>query len=120
MENTNCKDNCPFVKCGICETDEGCPNFVRSWWIVGNNPNPKEIKDCFPKKSTAQINSLEQRILASQSVSEEVRNRLDKLETLLIQLIMQTKDFMKSEDISNLLKSDLKLQLPEINNEHSN
>ena len=94
MDCTNCKENCSFVKSGFCETDRGCPFYLESWWLKDGDPEPKLIKDCFPKKFGVEQNRLLHRFLATQSVVEDVRNRMDRLENLLATLIDQSKEFL--------------------------
>lgn len=109
MENTNCGENCAFVKSGFCKSDCECPFYVESWWIKSGEQIPVKIKDCHTKRSTIEINNQHQRLVAIQSVQEETRNRLANLENLLSQLIAESKVFL-----SNKNEEQLKLQ----NNEY--
>lgn len=110
MECTNCGDECSFVKSGFCKIDKECPFFVESWWQLDGQPQPKLIKDCFPKKFIAEQNNLLHRFLVTQSVLEELRNRIDILEKLLKQLINQGQDFL-TEQYYLKLKNEEKLAL---------
>ena len=94
MDNTNCGENCAFVKCGFCETDKTCPLYQESWWKEDTSETPKLVRDCFPKRMTIEQNKLFNRYTNSQSVVEDVRNRLDKLEKILNILVMQSQEFL--------------------------
>lgn len=102
MECTNCGDNCSFVKSGFCKTDRECPFFVESWWQLENNPTPKLVKDCFPKKFAFEQNNLLHRFLCMQEVVEDVRNRMERLEILLDQLINESRDMIIEKHIEKL------------------
>lgn len=97
MKNTNCENNCAFVKAGFCETDTQCPNYVQSLWQEQGNPTPVIVSDCFPKKFALEQNLLLHRFLAMQSVLEQNRNELNDLKTLVSQLcsVLCKKDEMK-------------------------
>lgn len=117
MEHTNCGENCAFVKSGFCKCDKECPFYVETWWKLEGEQDPKIIKDCFPQKFTLEQNHLLHRQMCSQSVVEDVRNRMDKIESMLENLISQSKEFitektqkeidLKSEDLEKIeLKKD--------------
>lgn len=94
MEHSNCGDQCAFVKSGFCKCDKECPFYTETWWQQTGNPEPKMLKDCFPKRMTLEQNGLLHRHLALQSVVEDVRNRLSKIEMMLEILISQSKEFL--------------------------
>lgn len=98
MENSNCGCECSFVKSGFCKTDRECPFFVETWWTKDNEPNPKLVKDCFPKKFALEQNHLLHRFLCTQSAVEDLRNRMDRIENMLSMLIGQTKEFMREKN----------------------
>lgn len=107
MENSNCGCECSFVKSGFCKTDKECPFYVETWWQNKDSPSPKLVKDCFPKKFALEQNHLLHRQLALQGCIEDVRNRLDRVESLLLELFNQTKDFMKEKNAEKLLSPPL-------------
>lgn len=110
MEHTNCGDNCAFVKSGFCKCDKECPFYVETWWQLSGSTQPQLIKDCFPKKLTIEQNNLLHRHICLQGVVEDVRNRMDRLEALLINLTAQSKEFLmeKRQERLNLRNSDVK------------
>ena len=112
MDNTNCGCECSFVKSGFCKTDKECPFYLESWWHKADQPQPKLVKDCFPKKLAIEQNNVLHRILCTQGVVEDVRNRMDRLELMLGQLIAQSKQFIlekSSERIDSEQESYKKL-----------
>lgn len=102
MENSNCGENCAFVKSGFCKCDKECPFYVETWWQLEGKPDPKLIKDCFPKKFTLEQNHLLHRQLALQSVVEDVRNRMDRIEAMLVNLTSQSKEFLMEKSQKRL------------------
>jgi hypothetical protein len=74
MENTNCGDDCPMVKCGFCKCDKECPNYNESWWLEAKTQEQKLVKDCIPKRLMIQSNLQQQRIDGLQCALEEQRN----------------------------------------------
>ena len=94
MDCTSCKENCPFVKSKLCATERECPNFVESWWQEGGTGQPKVISDCAPKRMLIQQQMEVNRMFALQQAVEQMRNRLEKLEGLLCQLIEQSKEYI--------------------------
>ncbi|MEM3714863.1 MAG: hypothetical protein QXF82_07950 [Nitrososphaeria archaeon] len=86
MENTNCGENCPFVKSGFIKSDKECPHFIQTIWQQEGNPTPKIVSDCYPKKFAAEQNMLLHRFLAMQSVTEELRNKIHDMEKSISQL----------------------------------
>ena len=87
MKNTNCGQECAFVKNGFCQSDKECPNYIETWWKSIEDEHPKLVKDCFPKKFSLEQNALLHRFLSMQSALEQVRNRMDRLEKSICQLI---------------------------------
>jgi hypothetical protein len=94
MENTNCGENCAYVKAGFCKKDCECPYYVETWWQCQDEPAPKLVKDCFPKKFAFEQNNMLHRFMGVQSALENVRNRMSSLETQLNELICQSKDLL--------------------------
>lgn len=94
MQDSNCGSECSFVKSGFCESDKKCPFYVETWWQCADNPQPKLVKDCFPKKFSQEQNHLLHRQLCLQGCIEDVRNRMDRIEAMLLNLTSQTKEFM--------------------------
>lgn len=111
MENTNCGDSCAFVRSGFCEKDCECPFFSESWWETqeGIEKKQKLVKDCFPKRMMIEQNKIIHRQYCEQSVVEELRNRIASLESLLSQLVSQSKEFIqeRNEEILALKREQL-------------
>lgn len=97
MDNSNCREKCTFVKSGFCESDKDCPFYVETLWQKHGDPTPKIVKDCSPKKMMIEQNALLHRFLCSQSVLEDVRNRMDKLQIMLELLISNSTNFIKEK-----------------------
>lgn len=119
MENSNCGCECSFVKSGFCKTDKECPFYVETWWQKEGVPDPKLIKDCFPKKFALEQNHLLHRQLCMQSVMEGVRNRMDRIETMLTMLISQSKEFLNQKNEPALRCSDINLKEIETNKDQN-
>lgn len=86
MKNTNCDENCCYVKQGFCKTDAECPFFVQTFWKKDDEPLPLIVKDCFPKKFALEQNYLLNKQIDLQKLIEETRNKLDCLEKSVSQL----------------------------------
>lgn len=105
MENTCCGENCAYVKSGFCKTDKECPYFVQTLWQKQDDPTPKIVSDCFPKKFALEQNQLLHRFLCMQSVQEELRHKIGNLEHLVKQLIEAlTQNYQTQEN--NLILSN--------------
>jgi hypothetical protein len=102
MENSNCGCECSFVKSGFCKTDKECPFYVETWWQIEGKQDPKIVKDCFPKKFALEQNHLLHRQLCLQGVVEDVRNRMDRIEQMLINLTSQSKEFINEKSQERL------------------
>lgn len=112
MDCSNCGNECSFVKTGFCKTDKECPFYVETWWQLEGEQNPKLIKDCFPKKFALEQNHLLHRFLCMQSVMEDLRHRMAKLEGMLEQLIGQSKDFLNEREEKSLSSADIRKEIP--------
>ncbi len=119
MENSNCGDECAFVKSGFCKCDRECPFYVETWWQLEGKPDPKLVKDCFPKKFALEQNHLLHRQLCLQSVVEDVRNRMDRIETMLVNLTSQSKEFLIEKSQESLESRQSKIQQLEIKKEEN-
>lgn len=115
MDCSNCGNECSFVKSGFCKTDRECPFYVETWWQLEGNPNPKLIKDCFPKKFALEQNNLLHRFLCMQSVVEDVRNRMAKLESMLEQLMQQSHEFLLEKRLESLNSKEKNISITPIN-----
>jgi hypothetical protein len=106
MDCTNCGEKCPFVQTGFCKTDRECPNYIESWWTNEKEPQPKLIKDCFPKKFSLEQNQLTHRVYGLQASIVELRNRIYSLEHLIKQLIQQNNSLTAQIEIISPQKGD--------------
>ena len=111
MECTSCKENCPFVKSKLCATERECPNFMESWWQEGGTEQPKVITDCAPKRMLLQQQVEVNRMFALQQAVEQMRNRLETLEGLLVQLIQQSKEYILLQEPAQPLKKQKRKEL---------
>lgn len=87
MDDTSCKDNCPFMKMGACSTEKECPNYVESWWQPTKEGAPKIVKDCVPKRLMLQLMSLQTRLEGVQAASEQNRNECHRMSGLFQALL---------------------------------
>jgi hypothetical protein len=104
MEDTNCGDECAFVKAGFCNKDKECPFYCESIWQVRRGTEIKTVKDCHPKKSMMETNNLHYRMGVLQEIQEDLRNRLDRIELTLNTLIEQSQQhltFLRMKDELN-------------------
>lgn len=97
MNCTNCGDECAYVKAGFVKKDKECPYYLESFWLKDGDQEPTKIKDCFPKKFGLEQNRLLHRFLAVQSVVEDVRNRMDRLESQLDYLITNSQEYLQEK-----------------------
>lgn len=89
MENTACQ-KCAFVEAGLCATQKDCPNYCENVW-QNSQGDVKIVQDCAPKRMLKeQIRLSKNMEILSHSVIE-LRNRQDKLEGSLKDLMDQSK-----------------------------
>ena len=106
MKDTNCGKECAFVKSGFCSTDRECPHFVQTLWQEEGNPTPKIVSDCYPKKFAIEQNQMLHRFLCMQSVLEELRFNVSKLEISIKQLYEVLAMKIKEKTSENLILDD--------------
>jgi hypothetical protein len=94
MENTNCGKNCTFVKIGLCESDTDCPNFVETLWQCGEGAEIKTVKDCSPKRQLLESQKYILRHLEIEAKIKRLTEKVENLESLLIQLIYESRQFL--------------------------
>lgn len=99
MENTTCGEDCCFVKQGFCKTDRECPFYCESIWQTDRGENTKLVRDCYPKRATMETNNLHYRMMVLQSVQEDLRNRLERIEISLSALISQSAEYLQEQKI---------------------
>lgn len=107
MKCTNCAENCAYIKAGFIQKDKECPFYLESFWLKDGDEEPTMIKDCFPKKFGLEQNRLLHRFLAVQSISEDLRNRMDRIESQLEFLIQNSQDFIKEKSSNTSLKLEI-------------
>lgn len=91
MESTSCGQNCAFVKCGFCNSEKECPNYIESWWVEGENGQPKMLKDCAPKRMLLQQQMLQSRVENMQVELCNQKARAESLAEALMQVIQACK-----------------------------
>lgn len=101
VEDTACGEECCFVKQGFCKTDRECPFFCESTWQTEKGERIGSIKDCYPKRAMMENNNFHYRITVLQSLQEDVRNRLERIELALSHLINQSSEFLRDQKIFN-------------------
>jgi hypothetical protein len=121
MENTNCGEDCCFVKSGFCKTDRECPFYCESIWQVRGGTEIKTVKDCHPKRATMENNNLHYKMGCLQEIQVDLRNRLDRIELVLNALTEQSQFLLrekreKMEITKRGLKQENILNLPDIKN----
>lgn len=109
MENTNCGEDCAFVKSGFCNSDKQCPFYCESIWQIRGGTEVKTVKDCHPKRSTLETNNLHYRMMVLQEVQEELRNRMAKIEQMLDLLIQQSHEHLVDMRMAKDSKENLQL-----------
>ena len=102
IENTNCCENCAFVKAGLCKTDTGCPNYVESWWLEKDGVTPKMVKDCAPKRMIFMQQVEVHRMQAVQAALEQTRNECMLLQQELKTCLQQSIAYMEEKRIGEL------------------
>lgn len=98
MEDTACGCDCPLVKSGLCKSDRECPNFIESWWKEGERGEQKLVKDCAPRRVMLQQGILAQNIFGVQASVCDLRNTVDKLCSVLLDLTIKSKEFADKQN----------------------
>lgn len=99
MENTNCGVNCPFVKNGVCKSDNECCNYNESWWIPNNSEKPVLVKDCTPKRLLLMQQDQVNYTLHLQKSIEEMKKEIAQLTSMLTAIINQTQAHLHQIEI---------------------
>ena len=107
MENTNCGEDCCFVKQGFCKTDKECPFYCESIWQTEGGTKIKTVKDCYPKRASTETNNLHYRMTVLQSMQEDLRNRLDRIELSLSALISQSQEYLREQKLNSKSNQEL-------------
>lgn len=71
VNDTACKD-CPFKKMGMSE----CPNYIETFWHEKNNPQPKLVKDCAPKRTLLMLQEMYTRMFGIQQQINQAENAI--------------------------------------------
>ena len=109
MESTSCKENCPFVKQGFCNSYRECPNHIETWWQPGDEgSSPVKLEDCSPKRMVLQQQQMQARFELVSEALVQTRNEYAQLCGYLKNLIELSKQVVFNQD-----------QLQEIKNEES-
>jgi hypothetical protein len=105
MEDTRCGENCCFVKSGFCDSDTGCPNYTETLWEESSSGKLKTVKDCSPKRTMIEQQRMINSFSATQGSVQVLRDKVDNLETLLVNLVNQTKQvFIELQEKSEVKK----------------
>ena len=90
MEHTSCEHKCPWVKSGFCTAVEECPNFVETWWKLGESGESKLVRDCVPKRLMIQMAQLQLRIENAQAASEGAKRETHLLKEQFCELVRES------------------------------
>ncbi len=107
MENTNCEKECAFVKSGFCSSDKECPHYLESWWEIQGKHEPKLVKDCFPKKFGMEQNRLLYKFSCVHADVGNLKNRLEQIEIMLMNLINRSNEFLLENSKENVENKNL-------------
>lgn len=97
MKDTACGENCCFVKIGACKSQDQCPNYLESIWRDERTQEIKNIKDCVPKRMLLEQQAIVNRQFILQEALSEMRDKFQKLESLLILMIKDSQDYLKEQ-----------------------
>lgn len=111
MENTNCGEDCCFVKQGFCKTDRECPFYAESIWNLKGGTETRTIKDCHPKRSISETNNLHYQMLCMQQVQNDLRNRMERIELTINALLEQSQALLIEQREEREMKKRLELSL---------
>lgn len=106
MEDTRCGNKCAFIKAGLCDSDEGCPNYMETVWKTNNGSDIKIVKDCSPKRMMLESQRMVNRCIGLQSSVEQMRNRLDSVESLLNGLTSYSREVLDFVEESKQIEHD--------------
>lgn len=98
MEDTSCKEKCPWVKSGFCQHVEECPNHVESWWTEGATGQQKLVRDCVPKRLMIQMAMLQSRFEGVQAATEQVRNETTAMNGHFASLVDASNKFIEEQE----------------------
>lgn len=93
MEDTRCGDECCFVKSGFCNKDTECPNYTETVWEEASSGKMKTVKDCAPKRTMIEQQRMTNSFNAVTASNQVLRDKIDRLEGLLLQIIQESKIF---------------------------
>lgn len=106
MESTCCGDNCCFLKNGLCEKVEDCPNYTESVWRENSSGKVSVIKDCAPKRIMLSQQQIFNSFDAVTGSVQVLRDKVTSLEDLLVTLINQSKKRLNEQDLRRLEQNE--------------
>lgn len=98
IEDTDCKENCSFVKLGICKSSCECPNYTESIWEDKQSGQVKVVKDCSPKRILFEQTRMIGSFNRVEKEMQIVRDKVNSIDALLQQIINQSREFVKEQN----------------------
>lgn len=102
MEDTRCGEDCCFVKSGFCNKDSECPNYTETIWEEASSGKTKIVKDCAPKRTMIEQQNMTNSFNAVTASNQVLRDKIDRLEGLLLQIIQESKIFFAEIEEGNI------------------
>lgn len=113
MEGTSCGEDCCFVKSGFCDSEKGCPNYTESFWEETSTGKMKTVRDCAPKRTMLEQQRLVNSYTMMTGSMNELRDKIDNLEKILLQIINESKIFIAEIEEGNITPIEYKRQQDE-------
>lgn len=89
VKDTAC-ENCPFKEMGYKE----CPNYIETIWNEIDNPEPRIVRDCAPRRSLLLLQELLNKSFAVQAQASQMEGEVVKLRGVFSQLIQAIQSSM--------------------------
>ena len=83
MRDTCCEGKCAYLKSGMVDEVEQCPNFLETMWKKEGDAQPLLVRDCCPKRQLIMMQDIHNRVFAVQQTQTEQRNAASQLAVAL-------------------------------------
>ena len=79
MRDTCCEGKCAYLKSGMVDEVEQCPNYLETMWSKEGDAQPLLVRDCCPKRQLIMMQDVHNRVFAVQKSQTEQRNAASAL-----------------------------------------
>lgn len=98
LQDTAC-ENCPYKQDG-----KQCPNYIETIWHENDNPQPRVVRDCAPKRNLLLTQELYNRTFSLQKQISQQESEILDTKCTVKQLISAIQYIQEQKEIENSAK----------------